>query len=123
MITFACCPSNCLLASDVSIALMRTRSPILSKFCSPFLRHSSGILRYSPECVELEFCELRLLGILRSSRPIISNLAYNLACRGVEKNGHLTDRLEDSKLVRWFTSAGAPASVYRQTRCEAGRKA
>ena len=67
MITFACCPSNCLLASDVSIAVMRTRSPILSKFCSPFLRHSSGILRYSPECVELELCELRLLGILRSS--------------------------------------------------------
>ena len=59
MITFACCPSNCLLASDESIALMRTRSPILSKFCSPFLRHSSGILRYSPECVEGKFSEGR----------------------------------------------------------------
>jgi hypothetical protein len=48
MITFACCPSYCLLVSDLSIALMRTRSPILSKVCSPFPGHSSGILRYSP---------------------------------------------------------------------------
>jgi hypothetical protein len=30
-------------------------------------RLSGGALRYSPECVEEEFCELRLYGVLRSS--------------------------------------------------------
>ena len=31
---------------------------------------------YSPECVELEFCELRLLGILGSSPRKFSNITH-----------------------------------------------
>jgi hypothetical protein len=39
---------------------------------------------------------------------------------GIEKNDRVAYRLDASKLVRYFTSAGAPASRQRQTRREAG---
>jgi hypothetical protein len=66
----------------------------------------------------LKFYELRLLVILSGSifkssgnyAPRYSHLAYKLACLGIDKNGHVAYRLDASKLVRFFTSAGAPAS-------------
>jgi len=73
MITFACCPSYCLLASDVSIALMRTRSPILSKFCSPFPKdtpqesyaiHPSAWKENSANFAITEFSEVRMASVL-----------------------------------------------------------
>jgi hypothetical protein len=38
------------------------------------------------------FYELRHYGVLRSSRPRDSHLAYNLACLGIEKNGQMAYR-------------------------------
>jgi hypothetical protein len=77
---------------------------------------------YSPEYMEGKFLEVQLplYGVLSSSRSRNSHLIYNLACLGIEKNGHLAYSLDTSKLVDSFTSAGAWASRKRQTRCEAG---
>jgi hypothetical protein len=64
------------------------------------------------------FTEYPRIGILRSSpfghsqkfAPRNSHLAYNLACLGIEKNGHMTYRLDASELLGSFASAGAAAS-------------
>jgi len=67
--------------------------------------HPSAWNRNSANFAYTEFCELRVHGVLRSSGPRNSHLAYNLACVGIEKNGHVTDRPEASKLVGSLTQA------------------
>jgi hypothetical protein len=93
------------------------------------LRTNPQSLRYSPECVEGEFCEVRLVKFLRTSPERASkkfaqqgngHLAYKLALLAREKwpCGRCITHLRVSTIVH--VRSGAPAPRERQTRREAG---
>src|SRR5829696_5091526 len=51
--------------------------PFLLRHCEPFIQPQSTCA-YSPECVEVEFCELRLDGVLGSSALPLCSRAHTL---------------------------------------------